>query len=64
MFEAECQRYAAFNMKKRLNLRGRQLFKKHNAIFSIVHEPPSWSDADDSLESMSDPDEEDDMPDD
>ena len=62
IFEAEW--YAAFNMKKRLNLRGLQLFKKHKTIFSIVDEPPSWSDADDSLESMSDPDEEDDMPDD
>ena len=40
------------------------MFKNHKTIFSIVDEPPSWSDADDSLESMSDPDEEDDMPDD
>jgi cysteine protease ATG4 len=29
-----------------------QLFKKHKTIFSIVDEPPSWSDADDSLELM------------
>jgi hypothetical protein len=28
-------------------------------IFSIVDEPPSWSDVDDSLESMSEPEEED-----
>jgi cysteine protease ATG4 len=40
------------------------LFKNHKTIFSIVDEPPSWSDADDSLESMSEPDEEDDMPED
>ena len=49
-------------MKKRLNEQGPQLFKNHKTIFSMVDEPPSWSDADDSLESMSDPDEEDDMP--
>ena len=30
-------------------------------IFSIVDEPPSWSDVDDGFESMSDRDEEDDM---
>jgi cysteine protease ATG4 len=40
------------------------LFKNHKTIFSIVDEPPSWSDVDDSLESMSEPDEEDDMPED
>ncbi|KAF8269991.1 hypothetical protein EI94DRAFT_1699168 [Lactarius quietus] len=40
-----------------------KLIKNHKMIFTIVDEPPSWSDADDSLESMSDPDEEeDDMP--
>ena len=50
--------------ERRLNLRGPQLFRKHKTIFSIVDEPPSWSDADDSLELMSDRDEEDDMPDD
>ena len=33
-------------------------------ILSIVDEPLSWSDTDDSLESMSDPGEEDDMPED
>ena len=39
--------------------------KNHKTIFSIVDEPPSWSNADDSLESMSDPEEdEDDMPED
>ena len=42
-----------------------QLFKNLKTIFSIVNEPPSWSDADDSLESMSDPEEdEDDIPED
>jgi cysteine protease ATG4 len=41
-----------------------QLFKNHKTIFSIVDEPPSWSDVDDSLESLSEPDEEEDMPDD
>jgi hypothetical protein len=41
------------------------LFKNHKTIFSIVDEPPSWSDADDSFESILDPEEvEDDMPDD
>lgn len=45
-----------------LRLRVAELFKNHKTIFSIVDEPPSWSDADDSLESMSDPDEEEDMP--
>jgi cysteine protease ATG4 len=40
------------------------LFKNHKTIFSIVDEPPSWSDVDDSLESLSEPDEEDDMPED
>ena len=40
------------------------MFKNHKTIFSIVDEPPSWSDVDDSLESMSEPDEEDDMPED
>jgi hypothetical protein len=40
------------------------LFKSHKTIFSLVDEPPSWS-AEDSLESMSDPEEdENDMPDD
>ena len=39
--------------------------QNHKTILSIVDEPPSWSDADDSLESMSDPeDDEDDMPED
>ncbi|KAH9020204.1 hypothetical protein EDB85DRAFT_532534 [Lactarius pseudohatsudake] len=47
-----------------LRRRVAELFKNHKTIFSIVDEPPSWSDADDSLESMSDPDEEEDMPDD
>lgn len=42
-----------------------QLFKNHRTIFSIVDEPPSWSEVDDSLESMSDPeDEEEDLPED
>ncbi|KAI9461081.1 cysteine protease required for autophagy [Russula earlei] len=41
-----------------------ELFKNHKTIFSIVDEPPSWSDVDDSLESMSEPDEEEDMPED
>ena len=41
------------------------MFKNHKTIFSIVDEPPSWSNADDSLESMSDSEEdEDDMPED
>ena len=40
------------------------MFKNHKTIFSIVDEPPSWSDVDDSLESMSEPDEEDDIPED
>jgi hypothetical protein len=39
---------------------GPQIFKNHKTIFSIVDEPPSWSDADDSLESMSDPEEKED----
>jgi hypothetical protein len=44
---------------------GLLLFKNHKRIFSIVDEPPLWSDADDSLESMSDPEEDEgDMPDD
>ncbi|KAF8270000.1 hypothetical protein EI94DRAFT_1785079 [Lactarius quietus] len=34
------------------------LFKNHKTVFSIVDEPPSWLDADDSRESMSDPVEE------
>ena len=34
-----------------------QLFKNLKMIFSIADEQPSWSDADDSLESMSDPEE-------
>jgi cysteine protease ATG4 len=37
------------------------LFKNRKTIFSIVDEPPSWSDVDDSLESMSEPEEEEDM---
>ena len=41
-----------------LNYREPQLFENHKTIFSIIDEPPSWSDADDSFESMSDPDEE------
>ncbi|KAI0259535.1 hypothetical protein BC834DRAFT_943164 [Gloeopeniophorella convolvens] len=43
-----------------------ELFKNHKTIFSIVDEPPSWSDVDENmgLESMSEPDMEDDMPDD
>ncbi|KAN0141543.1 hypothetical protein V8E53_000005 [Lactarius tabidus] len=42
-----------------------ELSKNHKTIFSIVNELLSWSDADNSLESMSDPEEdEDDMPDD
>ena len=36
-----------------------KLFKNHKMIFSIVDEPPSWSDIDDSPESMSEPEEED-----
>jgi hypothetical protein len=47
-----------------LNYREPQLFKNHKTILSIVDEPPSWSEADDSLESMSDPEQEDGMPDD
>lgn len=40
-------------------------FKNHKTIFSIVDWPPSWSGADDSLQSMLDPEEdEDDMPND
>ncbi|KAF8266378.1 hypothetical protein EI94DRAFT_1733232 [Lactarius quietus] len=39
-----------------LRRRVAELFKKHKTIFSIVDEPPSWSDADDK--------DEDDMPDD
>ncbi|KAF8269994.1 hypothetical protein EI94DRAFT_1828620 [Lactarius quietus] len=55
IFDAGWQRCAALTY----------LFKKHNTIFSIVDEPPSWLDADDSLRSMSDPEEdEEDMPDD
>jgi hypothetical protein len=38
---------------------GPQLFKNPKTIFSIVDEPPLWSDADDGLASMSDPEEED-----
>ncbi len=34
------------------------MFRNHKTIFSIVDEPPSWSDVDDSLESMSEPEEE------
>ncbi|KAF8269978.1 hypothetical protein EI94DRAFT_1798663 [Lactarius quietus] len=41
-----------------------ELFKKRKTIFSIVDELPSWSGADESLKSMSDPDDkEDNMPD-
>ncbi|KAI0245661.1 hypothetical protein BJV78DRAFT_1287349 [Lactifluus subvellereus] len=47
-----------------LRQRVTELFKNHKTIFSIVDEPPSWSDVDDSLESMSEPDEEEDIPDD
>ncbi|KAH9991023.1 hypothetical protein BJV77DRAFT_560650 [Russula vinacea] len=32
-----------------------QIFKNHGAIFPIVDEEPTWSDVDDSLESMSEP---------
>ena len=40
-------------------------FKKHKTLFFIVDEPPSWSDADDSLEAISDSEEDkDDRPDD
>ncbi|KAN0133892.1 Peptidase family C54 domain containing protein [Lactarius tabidus] len=47
-----------------IDLRDR-VAENHKAIFSIVDELPSWSDADDSHESMSDLEEdEDDMPDD
>lgn len=43
----------------------RRMAQNHKRIFSIVDEPPLWSDADDSLESMSDPEEDEgDMPDD
>jgi hypothetical protein len=42
-----------------------QLSKNHKTIFSFVNEPLSWSDADNSLGSMSDPEEDEgDMPDD
>ncbi|KAF8269959.1 hypothetical protein EI94DRAFT_868993 [Lactarius quietus] len=45
----------------RIYLRRRVADESQN---DIVDEPPSWSDADDSLELISDPDEEDVMPDD
>ncbi len=41
----------------------RWLFKYHKTIFSVVDELPSWTNVYDSLESMSDLDEEGDMPD-
>jgi hypothetical protein len=37
-----------------------QLFDHHRTIFSIVDKLPSWSDADDSLESISGPEEDED----
>ena len=41
------------------------MFKNYKTIFSIVDEPPSWSDADDNLGSMSSPEaDENDIPDD
>lgn len=41
------------------------LFENHKTSFSTVVDPQSWSDAGDTLELMSDPEEdEDDMPDD
>ncbi|KAH9980532.1 hypothetical protein BJV74DRAFT_101947 [Russula compacta] len=47
-----------------LRQRVTELFKNHRTIFSIVDEPPSWSEVEDSLESMSEPEEEEDMPED
>jgi cysteine protease ATG4 len=61
---AEVRSVQYFKKRRNTNLGGPQLFKNHKTIFSIVDEPPSWPDADDSLESMSDPEEEDDIPDD
>ena len=61
IFDAEWQRYAAVMLctVQRHPLTGRLGYSRITKPPSIVDGPPSWSDADDSFESMSDRDEED-----
>ena len=63
-FDAEWQRYV-YLIFVRTSLTGCSLFDNHRTSLSTVVDPPSWSDASDSLGSMSDSEEdEDDIPDD